>query len=65
MHLGLAHGSAWLTEICPPLAKLVSKPAKGWRSTTVTSCPASARYQALVTPTTPDPNTKTFTPRDP
>ena len=24
---GLAHGSAWLTEICPPLAKLVSRPA--------------------------------------
>jgi hypothetical protein len=26
--LGLAQGSAWLTEICPPLAKLVS--AAGW-----------------------------------
>jgi hypothetical protein len=24
--LGLAQGSAWLTEICPPLAKLVSAP---------------------------------------
>jgi hypothetical protein len=29
---GLAQGSAWLTETCPPLAKLVSSPAAGCRS---------------------------------
>ncbi len=33
---GLDHGSAWDTEIWPPLAKLVSSPASGCRSTTVT-----------------------------
>ena len=27
--LGLAQGSAWLTEICPPLAKLVSAAGVG------------------------------------
>lgn len=37
---GLAQGSAWLTEICPPLAKLVSAPGTPWRSVTVTSWPA-------------------------
>ena len=26
---GLAQGSGWLTEICPPLAKLVSRPGPG------------------------------------
>jgi len=35
--LGLAQGSAWLTEIWPPLAKLVSDAGVAWRSTTVTS----------------------------
>ena len=48
--LGLAQGSAWLTEIWPPLAKLVSSPAAGWRSMTVTSCPALDRNQAEVVP---------------
>jgi hypothetical protein len=37
--LGLAQGSAWLTEICPPLAKLVSAAGVAWRSITVTSWP--------------------------
>src|SRR5258706_16371962 len=57
---GFAHGSAWLTDICPPLAKLVSSPACGCRSTTVTSCPSCDKYQALVTPITPAPRTTTF-----
>ncbi len=35
--LGFAHGSAWLTEIWPPFAKLVSAAGVAWRSTTVTS----------------------------
>src|SRR5512138_1961561 len=58
---GFAHGSAWPAEICPPLANEVSSPAWSRRSTTVTSWPASARYQALVTPITPAPRTRTFT----
>src|SRR5450759_5189324 len=57
---GLAQGSAWLVEIWPPLAKLVSIAAASWRSKTVTSCPARAKYQALVTPTTPAPKTAIF-----
>ena len=57
---GLAHGSAWLTEIWPPLAKLVSNPEPDSRSITVTSWPACAKYHALVTPITPAPNTSTF-----
>ena len=40
---GLAHGSAWLTETCPPLAKLVSSPAAGWRSMTQTLLPARSQ----------------------
>jgi hypothetical protein len=56
---GLAQGSAWLTEIWPPLAKLVSCAGRGWRSITVTSWPSAARYQALATPTTPAPSTVT------
>jgi peptide-methionine (R)-S-oxide reductase len=55
----LAQGSAWLTEICPPLAKLVSCAGAGCRSITVTSWPAAARYQAVVTPITPAPKTIT------
>ena len=42
------------------LAKLVSIAAAGWRSITVTSWPASCRYQAVVTPVTPAPRTITF-----
>src|SRR4051812_45073394 len=57
---GLAHGSACETEIWPPLANEVSMPAAPWRSTTVTSWPALARYQAEVTPITPEPRTRTF-----
>src|SRR5690554_2774220 len=56
---GLDHGSGWLTEICPPLAKLVSSAGPGWRSTTLTSKPACNRYQAVVTPVTPAPRTIT------
>jgi hypothetical protein len=39
----LAQGSAWLTEICPPLAKLVSAAALAWRSMTTTSWPSWRR----------------------
>jgi hypothetical protein len=35
--LGLAQGSACDTEICPPLAKLVSAAGDAWRSMTTTS----------------------------
>src|SRR5688500_14658780 len=57
---GFAHGSAWLTEIWPPLAKLVSMAASAWRSNTDTSCPACDKYHAAAVPTTPAPRTKTF-----
>ena len=41
--LGFAQGSAWLTEIWPPLAKLVSAAGEAWRSMTVTSWPSWLR----------------------
>jgi hypothetical protein len=41
--LGLAQGSAWLTEIWPPLAKLVSAAGVACRSITVTSWPSCWR----------------------
>src|SRR5574338_49392 len=56
---GLAQGSGWLMEICPPFAKLVSRPAAPRRSSTFTSWPARARYQAVVTPVRPAPRTVT------
>src|SRR6266851_86647 len=59
--VGLAQGSEWLTEICPPFAKLVPSAGSGWRSTTVTSWPLCARYHALVVPITPAPRTTTLT----
>jgi len=40
---GPAHGAEYPGDTWPALAKLVSSPALGWRSTTVTSCPARAR----------------------
>ena len=43
----------------PPLPQLVSSAAASWRSTTVTSCPALLRYQAVATPTAPAPSTTT------
>ena len=42
---GLAQGSAWLTEIWPPLAKLVSSAASGSRSITQTESPARAIHR--------------------
>src|SRR5712691_5452364 len=60
--VGLAQGSEWLTEICPPFAKLVSSAGSGWRSTTITSWPLCARYHALVVPMTPAPRTITLMP---
>src|SRR6266849_5305051 len=60
--VGLAQGSEWLTEIWPPLAKLVSSAGSGWRSTTITSWPLCARYHALVVPMTPAPRTTTLMP---
>src|SRR5690606_7237043 len=39
---------------------LVSSAGPTWRSTTSTSWPASARYQAVVTPMTPLPRTTTL-----
>jgi hypothetical protein len=57
---GLAHGTACETEIWQPLAKLVSCAAPGWRSMTLTSCPALRRNQAEAVPTMPAPNTMTF-----
>src|SRR5262245_4843564 len=63
--LGFAQGSAWLTEICPPFAKLVSAAGVAWRSTTVTSWPCWRRKYADVTPSNPAPNTMTFTARTP
>src|SRR5260221_10324503 len=59
--VGLAQGSELLTEIWPPLAKLVSSAGSGCRSTTVTSWPLCARYHALVVPMTPAPRTTTLT----
>ena len=56
---GLAHGSAWLTAIWPPLARLVSSAGPSRRSMTTTSWPAARRNQALATPTTPAPRTRT------
>src|SRR6266436_4718307 len=58
--VGLAQGSEWLTEIWPPLAKLVSSAGSGWRSTTVTSWPLCTRYHAVVVPMTPAPRTTTL-----
>src|SRR5262245_17845182 len=59
--LGFAHGSAWLTEIWPPFAKLVSAAGVAWRSTTVTSWPCWRRKYAEVRPSKPAPNTMTVT----
>src|SRR5512134_3841115 len=59
--LGFAHGSAWLTEIWPPFAKLVSAAGVAWRSTTVTSWPCWRRKYADVTPNNPAPSTITCT----
>src|SRR5690606_25191376 len=58
--VGFAHGSAWLTELCPPLAKLVSEAGSCPRSTTTTSKPWRFRKYAVVTPTTPAPMTTIF-----
>src|SRR5215813_14357420 len=44
----------------PALAKLVSRATPSRRSMTVTSWPAWARYQAVVTPKTPPPMTAIF-----
>src|SRR6187401_2701478 len=57
---GVDHGSEWLTEIWPPLANEVSSPAPSRRSTTVTSWPCPARYQAVEVPITPAPRTRIF-----
>ena len=57
---GEAQGADMPGETWPALAKLVSRPAAGCRSMTVTSWPAWARYQAEVTPMTPLPNTMIF-----
>src|SRR5688572_19553106 len=57
---GLAHGSEWLTEIWPPLAYEVSRPAPSWRSTTTTSWPSSRRDHAVEVPMTPAPRMRTF-----
>src|SRR5690606_12449076 len=57
---GLAHGSAYETEIWPPLARLVSWAGPGRRSTTTTSWPAWRSHQALEMPMMPLPNTATF-----
>src|SRR6185369_11056480 len=57
---GLAQGSACDTEIWPPLANDVSRPAASRRSSTLTSWPDLLRNQAVVTPTTPAPRTRTF-----
>src|SRR6266850_247096 len=59
---GFAQGWACDTEICPPLANEVSRPAASCRSTSVTSCPALLRYHAEVTPMTPAPSTRTRIP---
>src|SRR5690606_24962221 len=56
---GLAHGSAWLTETWPPLAKLVSRPAAARRSITQTDLPCFSAKYALLMPTTPAPRTTT------
>src|SRR4051812_47503006 len=57
---GLAQGSACDTEIWPPFANDVSMPAASRRSSTLTSWPDLLRNQAVVTPTTPAPRTRTF-----
>src|SRR5262249_59431651 len=44
----------------PPVA---SSPSAGFSSISVTSWPAFARKQAVVTPTTPPPSTSVFIPR--
>src|SRR5215813_5939967 len=44
----------------PAFAKLVSRATPSRRSMTVTSLPAWARYQAVVTPMTPPPMTATL-----
>src|SRR5260221_14721377 len=57
---GLAHGSAWHTEICPPLANEGSMPAASRRSPTTTYRTCCVRHQAGEVPMTPAPRTKTF-----
>src|SRR6188474_767558 len=57
---GVDQGSEWETEICPPLANEVSRPAPSRRSTTATSWPCPARYQAVEVPMTPAPRTRIF-----
>lgn len=56
---GLTQGSQWLTEICAPLAWVVSSAASGWRSITVTRWPSASRCQAVLMPTMPAPRTMT------
>ena len=43
-----------------PFAALASAPVQTLRSTTTTSCPASARRHAVVRPMTPAPSTQIF-----
>src|SRR5690606_37587019 len=57
---GLAQGSAYETEICPPLAREVSCAGPVPRSTTTTSQPCWLSHQAVDTPIMPLPRTATF-----
>src|SRR5690625_4665706 len=56
---GAAHGPAKPGQTPPALPKVAPSPAPAAASTIVTSWPSCARYQAVVTPTTPAPMTRT------
>ena len=57
---GVAHGSAWLTESCPPLAFEVAAAILSVASSSLTSKPACCMKNAVVTPITPPPTMVTF-----
>src|SRR5690606_41454061 len=52
---GFAQGSAYDTDICPPFARLVSRPEAGCLSTTITSWPARLSHHAVEVPILPLP----------
>src|SRR4030095_8636694 len=57
---GDAHAKEWPGAMIPALPALASRPSPSFSSRIVTSCPALARKYAVVTPTTPPPDTRAF-----
>src|SRR5688572_20410343 len=57
---GEAHAKEWPGAMMPALPPVASCPRPSFSSSSVTSCPARARKNAVVTPTTPPPSTSVF-----